>query len=127
MFAMWQFSATTPVWWYVLVTSLAGFGIGAFGTINTLVAQFAVAKRLLGVAVGAMFFFLMVGLSVAPAILGLVLNSAQDTESGLRLVFLVGAVAMLISLLLIITIPEMSLAVETSEENKPLKAVSVEE
>jgi MFS family permease len=112
MFAMWRFTADTPIWVYVLITALAGFGLGAIQTLNTLVAQYAVPKRLLGVAVGAMFFFLMVGLSVAPAILGIAQNTAPDLESGLQLVFLVGAVAMLVSLLLIITIPEVSIDAE---------------
>lgn len=44
-------------------------------------------------------------------------------ESGLKLVFLVGAIAVLIALLLISTIPELS---TTSEENKPLEAIPVE-
>ena len=109
MFAMWQFTADTQIWVFVLVTLLAGFGLGAIPTINTLVAQFAVPKRLIGVAVGAMFFFQMVGLSVAPAIFGIAQNTASDLESGLKLVFLVGAVAMVLSLLLIITIPEVSM------------------
>jgi MFS family permease len=112
MFAMWRFTADTPIWVYVLITAAAGFGLGAIQTLNTLVAQYAVPKRLLGVAVGAMFFFLMVGLSVAPAILGIAQNTAPDLESGLQLVFLVGAVAMLVSLLLIITIPEVSIDAE---------------
>jgi MFS family permease len=109
MFVMWRFTADTPIWVYVLITALAGFGFGAIPTINTLVAQFAVSKRLLGVAVGAMFFFQMVGLSVAPAILGIAQNTAPDLESGLKLVFLVGAVAMVVSLFIVITIPEVSL------------------
>jgi MFS family permease len=116
MFAMWRFTADTPIWVYVLITALAGFGLGAIQTLNTLVAQYAVPKRLLGVAVGAMFFFLMVGLSVAPAILGIAQNTAPDLESGLQLVFLVGAVAMLVSLLLIITIPEVSIDAESPDE-----------
>lgn len=108
MFAMWRFTAYTPIWVYVLVTAIAGFGGGAIPMINTLVAQFAVPKRLLGVAVGAMFFFQMVGISIAPAIMGIAQNTAPDLESGLKRIFLVGAVAMLVSLLLLITIPEVS-------------------
>jgi hypothetical protein len=57
---------------------------------------------------GAMFFFQMVGISVAPAILGLAQNSAADLESGLKAIFLVGAAAMVVSLLLITTIPEIA-------------------
>lgn len=121
MFTMWRFTATTPVWLYVLVTAVAGFGLGAIPTVNTLVAQFAVPRRLLGVAVGAVFFFQMVGISVAPAILGLAQNSAPDLEAGLKLVFLVGAVAMTVSWLLILTIPEVSLDVEVVD-----KAAAVE-
>ncbi len=121
MLAMWQFTANTPIWLYVLVTSLAGLGLGAIPTINTLVAQFAVPKRLLGVAVGAIFFFQMLGISVAPALLGLVQSSAPTLEGGLKLVFLVGAIATLFSLLMILTIPEISMDAETSEKSEPLK------
>ena len=127
LFAMWQFTAVIPIWWYVLVTSLAGFGIGAIGTITTLVAQFAVPKRLLGVAVGAIFFFQMIGLVVAPSILGLVQSSAPDLESGLKLVFLIGAVAMTVALLLILTIAEISMgASEAPEKSELLKPTPVE-
>jgi MFS family permease len=108
MFAMWRFTADTPIWLYVLVTSMVGLGLGVIPTVTTLVAQFAVPKRLLGAAVGAGFFFQMVGIAVAPTILGLVQNSTPDLESGLKMVFLVGAVTMLIALLIIITIPQVS-------------------
>ncbi len=68
----------------------------------------------------------MVGIAVSPAILGFVQNSAPDLESGLQLVFLVSAIAVAIALLLIITIPEISLASEISEETQPVKTVPVE-
>ncbi|MFO7584363.1 MAG: MFS transporter [Anaerolineales bacterium] len=126
MLAMWQFTANTPIWVYVFVTALAGLGLGAIPTLNTLVAQFAVPKRLLGVAVGAIFFFQMLGISVAPALLGLVQNNAPDLESGLKLVFLVGAIATFISLLMILTIPEIALDAEIPEKSEPLKAIPVE-
>jgi MFS family permease len=127
LLAMWQFTAVTPIWWYVFVTSLAGFGIGAMGTITTLVAQFAVPKRLLGAAVGSIFFFQMIGLVVAPSILGLAQNSAPDLESGLKLIFLLGAVAMMIALLMILTIPEISMDSEAPEKSEPLiPTISVE-
>jgi MFS family permease len=109
MIAMWRFTADTPIWLFILITSIVGLGLGVIPTVTTLVAQYAVPKRLLGAAVGAVFFFQMVGIVVAPAILGLAQNSTPDLESGLKLVFLVGAVAMLIALLLIITIPEISM------------------
>jgi MFS family permease len=116
LFAMWRFTAVTPIWLFVLVTAVAGFGLGAIPTINTLVAQFAVPRRLLGVAVGAIFFFQMVGLAVAPSILGLAQNSAADLEGGLKLVFLVGAIAMVLSTALILTIPEVSIDVEVVDK-----------
>ncbi|MBI9050107.1 MAG: MFS transporter [Anaerolineaceae bacterium] len=109
MFAIWQFTAHTPIWLYVLITSVAGLGLGVVPTINTLVAQYAVPKHLMGVAIGAIFFFQMIGIAVAPAILGLAQNSASDLESGLKLIFLVGAITMTIALLLITTIPEISM------------------
>lgn len=109
LLALWQFQALTPVWLYLLVTALAGLGVGAIRTINTLVAQFAVPARLLGAAVGAMFFSQMIGLSVTPAILGLVQNGAPDVASGLKQVFLLGAITMAAALLLITTIPEAAL------------------
>mgnify|MGYP000928831874 CR=1 FL=1 len=118
LFAMWQFTAVTPIWLFVLVTAVAGFGLGAIPTINTLVAQFAVPRRLLGVAVGAIFFFQMVGLAVAPSILGLAQNSAANLEGGLKLVFLVGAVAMTLAFLLILTIPEVSIHAEVVDTSR---------
>ncbi len=116
LFTMWRFTANTPVWLYILVTSVAGFGLGALPTLNTLVAQLAAPKRLLGVAVGALFFFQMVGIAVAPAILGLAQNSAPDLESGLKRVFFVSAAAMVVSLLIIATLPEAVMERATSNE-----------
>ncbi len=70
------FNAATPVYAALVVTIISGMGIGAMPTINTLVVQYAVPKRLLGVATSALFFFVMMGQSIAPAILG----SAMNTE-----------------------------------------------
>ncbi len=109
MIGTWRLTANSPIWVYVLVTSVAGFGMGAIPTINTLVAQLAVPKRLLGVAVGALYFFQMVGISIAPTILGVVENSAPDLEIGLNRVFLVCAIAMAVSLGLIFSLPEISM------------------
>ena len=119
LFAMWRFTASTPIWLYVLVTGVAGFGLGVIPTVNTLVAQFAVPRRLLGVAVGAIFFFQMIGIAAAPAILGLAQSSAPDLESGLKLVFLMGAVALTISSLLITTIPQISVDGEVPDKAAP--------
>jgi MFS family permease len=115
MFVMWSFSKNTPAWLFVVVTALFGFANGVMPTVNTLVAQFAVPKRLLGVAIGAIFFFVMMGMAIAPAILGLAQNSAPDLEAGLKLVFLVGAVTMVGALLMVLTIPEVSMDVEVTD------------
>jgi MFS family permease len=109
LFIMWSFTKDTPPWLFVLITALVGFSNGVMPTINTLVAQFAVPRRLLGVATGAIFFFVMMGMAIAPAILGLAQNSVPDLEGGLKLIFLVGAVTMIVSLILVITIPEVSM------------------
>ena len=123
---MWRFTAGTPIWVYVVVTGIAGIGLGMLPTINAVVAQFAVPKNLLGVAVGAIFFFQMIGIAVSPAILGFAQNSAADLEGGLKLVFLVSAVVLAIALLLIMTIPEISIDAEASETIEPLVHVEPE-
>lgn len=111
---MWRFSASTPIWLYVLVTSIAGLGLGVIPTVNTVVAQFAVPKDLLGVAVGAVFFFQMAGISISPAILGFAQNSVPGLEGGLKMVFLASAAVTVIALLIIVTIPEISLDSKTT-------------
>lgn len=118
MFIMWSFTKDTPVWLFVVVTALVGFANGVMPTINTLVAQFAVPKRLMGVAIGAIFFFVMMGMAIAPAILGLAQSSMASLEAGLKLVFLVGAVTMVVSLIMVITIPEVSMDMEVPDEKK---------
>jgi MFS family permease len=180
-FGMITFDVGTPVWLGVLITALAGFGLGSIPTMNTLVAQFAVPKRLLGVAVGAMFSFVFLGNAIAPAILGSAMNKKyaetlqgslpselkevadeatfasladprvllspqamaalekvfngmgnrgpvlfQDTvqairgslEASLKMVFIIAAVTMLASLLLILTIPEVPIDIEVRDKNQ---------
>jgi MFS family permease len=180
MFGVIFLSSDTPVLWSVLAATLAGLGLGAIPTVNTMVVQNAVPKRLLGVAMGAIFFSISMGMSLSPAILGSAMNAAyarklaaslpdgvkkiadeatmdalgnsrvllskpamaalEETfkkggaegrvlfeqtvqairtsmESGLRSVFLIGAVAMLLSFLLISTVPVISMDTEV-QENK---------
>ncbi|PWH12336.1 MAG: hypothetical protein DDG60_13705 [Anaerolineae bacterium] len=126
LFMLWRLTAESPAWLYVLATSLAGLGLGGLLTLNTLVAQFAVPKRLLGSAVGAVFFFQMVGIAVAPSLLGLLQRSAPTLESGLKLVFLAGALALLLGLLIIATIPQISMEGEAAEAGEPLPAIPAE-
>jgi MFS family permease len=68
------FNAGTPVYMVILAATLTGLGLGAIPTINTLVVQYAVPKRLLGVSLGAIFFCISMGMAVSPAILGSVMN-----------------------------------------------------
>ncbi len=170
MFVIVFFGAETPVIYSILATTLAGLGLGTIPTINTLVVQYAVPKRLLGASMGAIFFSITMGMAISPAVLGTAMNmsyakaldktlpgelrqfadketlaslgdpkallspkamdSLRDTlgrtgpdgaqlfertmdsirtsmEAGLRSVFLLGAITMLIAFLLILTIPEI--------------------
>lgn len=79
MFALVFVDAATPVFWGFVVTTLVGVGMGAIPTLNTLVAQYAVPKRLLGVATGALFFSVMIGQAIAPAILGSAMNMKYNS------------------------------------------------
>ena len=54
----------------------------------------------------------MIGVSIAPTNLGFAQNSAATLESGLNLEYLVSAFAMGISLLLIFTLPELTVEPE---------------
>ncbi len=172
MFALIFFNSSTRLIWGFLAITFAGMGMGAIPTLNTLVAQYAVPKRLLGVATAALYFSVMLGQAIAPAILGSamnikynstlktslpaqVYNSADQAkitspdnarvllletereslratigktggnvqemldqtilairlslESGLRVIYIIGAIAMLLTFLIICTIPEISM------------------
>ena len=181
------FSADTHVFWSVLAATLAGLGLGAIPTVNTLVVQWAVPKRLLGAAMGATFFCVMLGMAISPAVLGSVMNASYASKleaslpaglyefadkatvtslgdpkallsptamkalettfrnagnegqvlfrqtieairtsimAGLRSIFLLGSVTMLLAFLLIITVPEVSkdAVVEDKKAPKPVAA-----
>jgi MFS family permease len=75
MLCMVFFTHSTPLWLGVLVMILGGLGVGSIPTTNILVVQFALPKRLLGIAVAATFFMVALGNAVAPAILGTAMNS----------------------------------------------------
>ena len=70
MFGVILLSEETPIFFGVLVSTMAGLGLGAIPTVNTMVVQNAVPRRLLGAAMGAIFFCLMFGVAISPAILG---------------------------------------------------------
>ncbi len=164
------FKASTPIIWGFLAVTLAGMGMGAIPTLNTLVAQYSVSRKLLGVATGALFFSVMMGQAMAPAVLGSAMNMKYNStlkaslpaavsrladqatmtslgnprvllsesamaglratleqkspegknllqhtvsairismEAGLRTVFILGAVAMVLTFVIICTIPEI--------------------
>jgi len=63
----------------LVVNVISGLGIGAMPTINALVVQYSVPKKLLGVATSALFFFVMMGQSIAPAILGSAMNTKYNS------------------------------------------------
>jgi MFS family permease len=180
MFGVIFFGKDTPAVWSVMAATLGGLGLGAIPTVNTLVVQTAVPKRLLGVVMGTIFFSISMGGALSPALLGSAMNAAYarklavslpeglkqvadeatmatlgnsrvllsppamasleqrfnnrgsegqalfketveairtSMEAGLRSVFFIAAIAMLLSFVLICTVPEIPLKQEmTSDE-----------
>jgi MFS family permease len=80
MFAVILFTAETSMVWSILAATLAGLGLGALPTVNTMVVQNAVPKKLLGVAMGAIFFCIMMGVALAPAVLGSAMNATYESK-----------------------------------------------
>ncbi len=78
MFGVIFITEQTPIVWSVAIVSIAGFGLGAVPTVNTMVVQNSVPKRLLGVAMGAMFFAILMGVAIAPALLGSAMNASYE-------------------------------------------------
>ncbi|MDR0311449.1 MAG: MFS transporter [Acidobacteriota bacterium] len=166
------FNASTPLFWGFCAFTLAGIGMGSIPTLNTLVAQYAVPRRLLGVATGMLYFSVMLGQAIAPAVLNSAMNmkyistlsanlppevetmsnealktslvdprvllskSAMDSlsetlgnsgpdgpailertidairlamESGLKVIFIIGAIAMMLTFLTICLLPSLSI------------------
>jgi len=169
------FKGDTSIYWAIAAFTLAGMGMGSIPTLNTLVVQYAIPKRLMGVAMGALYFSVIIGTSLAPAILGTALNMkyastfqaslpAEFTDratidsgvlldekamgdlrtklvnsgtngqeifdktvsvikfslqSALRIIFIIGAVTMLITFLLICTIPKISIDTPVEDQKAP--------
>jgi MFS family permease len=74
MFSVIFFTVDTPVIWGIVVMTIAGLGLGAIPTVNTVVVQNSVPQRLMGVAMGAIFFVILMGVALSPAILGSAMN-----------------------------------------------------
>lgn len=182
MFGMIFFGKDTPAFLGAIVATLCGLGLGAMPTVNTIVIQAAVPRRMLGVATSALFFSISMGMAISPAILGSAMNikynstlkaslpaaitqSANDAtmtslgnprvllsepamkalretlakpgddgqalfeqtihairtsmEAGLRTVFVIAAITMLLAFLLIVTIPEISLDKPVEDKKNP--------
>jgi MFS family permease len=181
MFFLVFFNQATPLWLGVVVMILGGIGVGSIPTINVLVVQFALPKRLLGISVAAIFFVVALGTATAPAILGPAMNATYEKKlgnllssdpdlhidaatlesiadprvlmskdalaelkrafnriddqnpmlfdktvqavrsalrSGLKVLFLIGSVALFVALLFILTIPEVSMDAEVQDKNQ---------
>ncbi|MBP1624229.1 MAG: drug resistance transporter, EmrB/QacA subfamily [Acidobacteria bacterium] len=179
MFAIIFFTAETPTAWGLIAALFAGLGLGSVPTVNTIVVQNAVSRRLLGVVMGAIFFCISMGGALSPAVLGSAMNAVYERklaaslpeklkqvadeatmqslgnsrvllsapamaklektfsdmgsdgpalfrqtvqairvsmEAGLRSVFLVAAVAMLLAFILICTVPEIPLGTAASDK-----------
>jgi MFS family permease len=69
MFAVIFFTAKTPIVLSVLACTLAGLGLGAVPTVNTMVIQNILPKRLLGSAMGAIFFCISMSVAISPPVL----------------------------------------------------------
>jgi len=78
MFGILLIGEDTPIYWSVLAATIAGLGLGAVPTVNTVVVQNVVPKRLLGSAMGAVFFCLMIGVAICPAVLGAAMNATYS-------------------------------------------------
>ncbi len=74
MICMIFYTSETPLVWGLILTTVGGIGLGAIPTINTLVIQRAVPQKLMGVAMGALFFSISMGVAIAPAVLGSAMN-----------------------------------------------------
>jgi MFS family permease len=181
MFTLIFFNAATPRILAIAAFTLAGMGMGTIPTLNTLVAQYAVPRRLLGVATGALYFIVMLGQAISPAIMGSAMNmkyndtlkaslpaevsqladkatiaslgdssvllsnpamKALETtiyksspngkavldqtvsgirvsmEAGLKVVFIIGAIMMLLTFLIICTIPQISIDAQVEDKKR---------
>lgn len=74
MIGMVFFSRDTSIYFAWTATTLAGLGLGVIPTINTLLIQAAVPRRLMGSAMAVLFFSISIGMSMAPAVQGSAMN-----------------------------------------------------
>ena len=62
------------LFWHGRLLRLAGLGLGVIPTINTLLIQAAVPRKLMGSAMAVLFFSISIGMSLAPAVQGSAMN-----------------------------------------------------
>ena len=79
------FNADTKLIWGFLAFTMAGIGMGAIPTLNTLAVQYAVPRRFLSVATGGLFFCVMLGQAIAPAVLGSAQTMRYESALAARL------------------------------------------
>jgi len=82
MFGIILITEQTPIFVSVAIATAAGIGLGAVPTVNTMVVQNSAPKRLLGVAMGAIFFVILMGVAIAPALLGSAMNASYEKTLG---------------------------------------------
>ncbi len=127
MFGIALFDARTPVMWSVAASTLAGLGPGAIPTVNTLVVQnmaslgnsrvllspsamASLEERLTRAGSGKRCFRRRLLFQKAVEAI------RTSMEAGLRNVFWVGAIAMLLAFLLISTVPELSVGTDVLDD-----------
>jgi len=79
LFGVILFGPESSQWLSVVAAALTGVGYGALPPLNTMVVQTAVPQKLLGVAMGAFFFCMLLGGAISPAVLGSAMNSTYKT------------------------------------------------
>jgi MFS family permease len=79
MIGMIFFNRSTPIFLAWTATTLAGLGLGVIPTINTLLIQAAVPRKLMGSAMAVLFFSISIGMSMAPAVQGSAMNMKYNS------------------------------------------------
>jgi MFS family permease len=80
MIGMVFFDKNTSVLLGVTAATLAGLGLGVIPTINTLLIQAAVPRKLMGSAMGVLFFSISIGMALAPAVQGSAMNVRYNSS-----------------------------------------------
>ena len=79
MFGVILLGPESSQWLSIAAAALVGVGFGMLPPLNTMVVQTAVHKKLLGAAMGAFFFCMLMGGAISPAVLGATMNSTYKS------------------------------------------------